>query len=112
MERGDEENQATGYDHPEDQGAAAGHSETGELTGSFDGSEPGSPLPEPAAFHRMNKAPVEGYEKDVGSRTTHRIMYPESATNLDNNTHLVQLPFKTLDIQWVTSALTDGSIKR
>uniref|UniRef100_A0A8C2KPW8 MADF domain-containing protein n=1 Tax=Cyprinus carpio TaxID=7962 RepID=A0A8C2KPW8_CYPCA len=33
MERGDEENQATGYEHPEDQGeteaAAAGHSETG-----------------------------------------------------------------------------------
>ncbi|KAK2887614.1 hypothetical protein Q8A67_015842 [Cirrhinus molitorella] len=61
---------------------------------------------------RMNKAPVEGYEKDVGSRTTHRIMYPESASHLDNNTHLVLLPFKTLDIQWVTSALTDGSIKR
>lgn len=33
MERGDEENQAAGYDHPEDQGeteaAAAGQSETG-----------------------------------------------------------------------------------
>ncbi|RXN34617.1 CMP-N-acetylneuraminate-beta-galactosamide-alpha-2,3-sialyltransferase 1-like protein [Labeo rohita] len=61
---------------------------------------------------RMNKAPVQGYEKDVGSRTTHRIMYPESATHLDNNTHLVLLPFKILDIQWITSALTDGSIKR
>ncbi len=33
----------------------------------------------------MNKAPVQGYEKDVGSRATHRIMYPESATHLDNN---------------------------
>ncbi|KAF4114148.1 hypothetical protein G5714_004371 [Onychostoma macrolepis] len=45
-------NQAAGYDHPEDQGetaaAAAGQSET-EPTGSFDGSEPGSLLPEPAA---------------------------------------------------------------
>ncbi|RXN31322.1 CMP-N-acetylneuraminate-beta-galactosamide-alpha-2,3-sialyltransferase 1-like protein [Labeo rohita] len=60
----------------------------------------------------MNKAPVQGYEKDVGSRTTHRIMYPESATHLDNSTHLVLLPFKILDIQWITSALTDGSIKR
>ncbi len=31
MERGDEDNQAAGYDHPEDQGetAAAGQSETG-----------------------------------------------------------------------------------
>ncbi len=50
----------------------------------------------------MNKAPVQGYEKDVGSRATHRIMYPESATHLDNNTPLVLLPFNTLDIQWVT----------
>ncbi len=99
IERGDEENQAAGYDHPEDQGetepAAAGQYETGgvltseatqqgidvvflwwkvyinlsltgvkcnvcnvvlifnvvmtEPTGSFDGSEPGSPLPEPAS---------------------------------------------------------------
>ncbi|TRY87562.1 hypothetical protein DNTS_014524 [Danionella cerebrum] len=61
---------------------------------------------------RMNKAPIEGFEKDVGSRTTHRIMYPETATHLDNSTHLLLLPFKTLDIQWVTSALSDGSIKR
>ncbi|KAF4116713.1 hypothetical protein G5714_004202 [Onychostoma macrolepis] len=40
MEREDEENQASGYDHPEDQGeteaAAAGQSETGEPTDSFD----------------------------------------------------------------------------
>ncbi|ROL45302.1 hypothetical protein DPX16_0960 [Anabarilius grahami] len=43
MEIGDEENQAA------TETAAAGHSETGEPTGSFDGSEPGSPLPEPAA---------------------------------------------------------------
>uniref|UniRef100_A0A672LQN0 ST3 beta-galactoside alpha-2,3-sialyltransferase 1 n=1 Tax=Sinocyclocheilus grahami TaxID=75366 RepID=A0A672LQN0_SINGR len=57
-------------------------------------------------------APVQGYEKDVGSRTTHRIMYPESATHLDNNTHLVLLPFKISYLLWVTSALTDGSIKR
>uniref|UniRef100_A0A8C2KMD7 CMP-N-acetylneuraminate-beta-galactosamide-alpha-2,3-sialyltransferase 1 n=1 Tax=Cyprinus carpio TaxID=7962 RepID=A0A8C2KMD7_CYPCA len=81
---------------------------SGNLLGSYYG-----PLIDNHDFvFRMNKAPVEGYEKDVGSRTTHRIMYPESATHLDNNTHLVLLPFKTLDIQWVTSALTDGSIKR
>jgi len=27
----------------------------------------------------MNKAPTKGYEKDVGSKTTHRLLYPESA---------------------------------
>ncbi|KAA0717717.1 hypothetical protein E1301_Tti020848 [Triplophysa tibetana] len=42
--RGDEE--ASGYDQPEDQGEAAA---AVEQTGSFDGSEPGSPLAEPAA---------------------------------------------------------------
>ncbi|XP_051948779.1 CMP-N-acetylneuraminate-beta-galactosamide-alpha-2,3-sialyltransferase 1 [Xyrauchen texanus] len=61
---------------------------------------------------RMNKAPIEGFENDVGFKTTHRIMYPESATHLDNTTHLVLLPFKTLDIQWVASALSTGTIKR
>ncbi|XP_073787508.1 CMP-N-acetylneuraminate-beta-galactosamide-alpha-2,3-sialyltransferase 2 isoform X3 [Danio rerio] len=61
---------------------------------------------------RMNKAPIKGYEKDVGSRTTHRIMYPESATHLDNSTHLLLVPFKTLDLQWLTSTLTNGTIKR
>ncbi|KAK9958060.1 hypothetical protein ABG768_012241 [Culter alburnus] len=81
---------------------------SGNLVGSFYG-----PLIDSHDFvMRMNKGPVEGYEKDVGSRTTHRIMYPESATHLDNTTHLVLLPFKILDIQWVTSALTDGTVKR
>ncbi|XP_051992558.1 CMP-N-acetylneuraminate-beta-galactosamide-alpha-2,3-sialyltransferase 2-like [Xyrauchen texanus] len=61
---------------------------------------------------RMNKAPIEGFENDVGFRTTHRIMYPESAVHLDNSTHLVLFPFKILDIQWITSALSTGTIKR
>lgn len=33
---------------------------------------------------RINKAPTVGFEKDVGSKTTHRFMYPEST--------LTQLP--------------------
>ncbi|XP_059411776.1 CMP-N-acetylneuraminate-beta-galactosamide-alpha-2,3-sialyltransferase 1-like isoform X2 [Carassius carassius] len=59
---------------------------------------------------RMNKGPTEGYEKDVGSKTTHRIVYPESAMDLDNSTHLVLLPFKILDIQWLISAFTTKNI--
>ncbi|KAI2661456.1 CMP-N-acetylneuraminate-beta-galactosamide-alpha-2,3-sialyltransferase 1 [Labeo rohita] len=81
---------------------------SGNLVGSFYG-----PLIDNHDFvMRMNKAPVEGYEKDVGNKTTHRFFYPESAIHLDNNTHLVVLPFKLLDIQWITSALSDGSVKR
>ncbi|KAM9375546.1 CMP-N-acetylneuraminate-beta-galactosamide-alpha-2,3-sialyltransferase 1-like [Pholidichthys leucotaenia] len=57
---------------------------------------------------RINRALVKGYEDDVGSRTTHRVMYPESAGNLDNTTHLVFFPFKILDIEWVIKAFTTG----
>uniref|UniRef100_A0A8C1V8A7 CMP-N-acetylneuraminate-beta-galactosamide-alpha-2,3-sialyltransferase 1 n=1 Tax=Cyprinus carpio TaxID=7962 RepID=A0A8C1V8A7_CYPCA len=59
---------------------------------------------------RINKGPTEGYEKDVGSKTTHRIVYPGSAIDLDNSTHLVLLPVKILDIQWLISAFTTKNI--
>uniref|UniRef100_A0A087Y564 CMP-N-acetylneuraminate-beta-galactosamide-alpha-2,3-sialyltransferase 1 n=1 Tax=Poecilia formosa TaxID=48698 RepID=A0A087Y564_POEFO len=59
---------------------------------------------------RMNQAPTSGFEEDVGTRTTHHVMYPESAIDLDNNTSLVLIPFKTLDLQWLISALTTGTI--
>lgn len=60
----------------------------------------------------MNQALTDGFEEDVGARTTHHVMYPESARNLDNDTSLVLIPFKTLDLQWVISALTTGTIKQ
>ncbi|KAL1255099.1 hypothetical protein QQF64_013160 [Cirrhinus molitorella] len=59
---------------------------------------------------RINKGLTEGYEKDVGSKTTHRIVYPESAMDLDSSTHLMLLPFKVLDIQWLISAFTTKNI--
>lgn len=60
---------------------------------------------------RINEAPTTGFERDVGTRTTHHIMYPESAKDLDNTTNLVLIPFKTLDLEWMISALTTGTIK-
>ncbi|XP_029299221.1 CMP-N-acetylneuraminate-beta-galactosamide-alpha-2,3-sialyltransferase 1-like [Cottoperca gobio] len=57
---------------------------------------------------RMNNGRTKGYEADVGSRTTHHVMYPESAMDLDNTTHLVLLPFKILDLEWVMKALGTG----
>ncbi|KAM4725512.1 CMP-N-acetylneuraminate-beta-galactosamide-alpha-2,3-sialyltransferase 1-like [Anableps anableps] len=57
---------------------------------------------------RMNFAPVKGYEKDVGTKTTYRVMYPESAVDLDNSTHLVLFPFKIQDIDWLIKAFTTG----
>ncbi|XP_027892577.1 CMP-N-acetylneuraminate-beta-galactosamide-alpha-2,3-sialyltransferase 1-like [Xiphophorus couchianus] len=57
---------------------------------------------------RMNFAPTKGYEEDVGTKTTHHVMYPESAVDLDNSTHLVLLPFKILDLEWLIRAFTTG----
>ncbi|CAJ0931569.1 unnamed protein product [Ranitomeya imitator] len=61
--------------------------------------------------NRMNGARTSGFEADVGSRTTHHFMYPESAVNLSHGVHLVLVPFKLQDLRWITSALSTGEIK-
>uniref|UniRef100_A0A673AL78 CMP-N-acetylneuraminate-beta-galactosamide-alpha-2,3-sialyltransferase 1 n=1 Tax=Sphaeramia orbicularis TaxID=375764 RepID=A0A673AL78_9TELE len=61
---------------------------------------------------RINRGQTRGFEEDVGTRTTHRIMYPESATDLDSTTHLVLFPFKINDIQWIIKATTTGYFGR
>ncbi|NXF09129.1 SIA4B sialyltransferase, partial [Smithornis capensis] len=61
---------------------------------------------------RMNRAKISGFELDVGMRTTHHFMYPESAVNLAPGVHLVLVPFKPLDLQWVTSAFSTGELTR
>ncbi|KAJ6663140.1 hypothetical protein lerEdw1_010733 [Lerista edwardsae] len=59
---------------------------------------------------RMNKAPIVGFESDVGNKTTHRFIYPESYTGEAENGSLVVIPFKTLDLLWVISGFTTGAI--
>ncbi|XP_055516879.1 CMP-N-acetylneuraminate-beta-galactosamide-alpha-2,3-sialyltransferase 4-like [Leucoraja erinacea] len=59
---------------------------------------------------RINDAPVRGYEKDVGNKTTLRFFYPESAglkPKYENNpnTLLVFLPFKQVDARWLSAIL-------
>ncbi|XP_065508128.1 CMP-N-acetylneuraminate-beta-galactosamide-alpha-2,3-sialyltransferase 4 isoform X1 [Caloenas nicobarica] len=61
---------------------------------------------------RLNNAPVHGYEQDVGSKTTMRLFYPESAhfnPRRENNleTLLVLVPFKPVDFQWLEAILKD-----
>ncbi|XP_014456396.2 CMP-N-acetylneuraminate-beta-galactosamide-alpha-2,3-sialyltransferase 4 isoform X1 [Alligator mississippiensis] len=61
---------------------------------------------------RLNNAPVYGYEQDVGSKTTMRLFYPESAhfnPQRENNpdTLLVLVPFKPMDFHWMESILND-----
>lgn len=60
---------------------------------------------------RMNKAMTQGFEKDVGRRTTHHFLYPESAVDVNHGVSLVLLPFKLKDLEWLTSALSTGQIK-
>ncbi|XP_047240410.1 CMP-N-acetylneuraminate-beta-galactosamide-alpha-2,3-sialyltransferase 1-like [Girardinichthys multiradiatus] len=55
---------------------------------------------------RMNSATTKGYEEDIGTKTTHHVMYPESAVDLQNSTHLVLFPFKIMDLQWLIKAFT------
>ncbi|MBN3295356.1 SIA4A sialyltransferase, partial [Amia calva] len=80
-------------------------------SGNLKGSGYGAHIDSHDFVIRMNHAPTSGYETDVGSKTTHHFMYPESAKNLQNTTHLVLIPFKILDLQWLISALTTGTIK-
>ncbi|XP_073323767.1 ST3 beta-galactoside alpha-2,3-sialyltransferase 8 [Pagrus major] len=60
---------------------------------------------------RMNKAVTRGFEKDVGNRTTHHFLYPESAVDIKHGVSLVLLPFKLRDLEWLTSALSTGTVK-
>ncbi|XP_054620384.1 CMP-N-acetylneuraminate-beta-galactosamide-alpha-2,3-sialyltransferase 1-like [Dunckerocampus dactyliophorus] len=80
-------------------------------SGNLKGSQYGRLIDSSHFIIRMNQAPTAGFEEDVGSRTTHHVMYPESAIDLDNATMLVLIPFKTLDLQWIISALTTGTVK-
>ncbi|XP_075931355.1 CMP-N-acetylneuraminate-beta-galactosamide-alpha-2,3-sialyltransferase 1-like [Anarhichas minor] len=57
---------------------------------------------------RINRGQTKGYEADVGNKTTHRVMYPESAADLDNTTRLVLFPFKIKDLDWVTNVFSTG----
>uniref|UniRef100_A0A8C8H577 CMP-N-acetylneuraminate-beta-galactosamide-alpha-2,3-sialyltransferase 1 n=1 Tax=Oncorhynchus tshawytscha TaxID=74940 RepID=A0A8C8H577_ONCTS len=78
-------------------------------SGNLKGSHYGALIDSNDVIIRMNMAPTFSYEEDVGSRTTHQVMYPESAIDLDNTTRFLLIPFKTLDLQWLPGAITNGS---
>uniref|UniRef100_A0A8C7S0W9 ST3 beta-galactoside alpha-2,3-sialyltransferase 3a n=1 Tax=Oncorhynchus mykiss TaxID=8022 RepID=A0A8C7S0W9_ONCMY len=58
---------------------------------------------------RLNEAPVSGYEKDVGSKTTMRITYPEGAIQkterYEQGSLFVLSAFKALDFKWLRSII-------
>ncbi|KAK9404657.1 CMP-N-acetylneuraminate-beta-galactosamide- alpha-2-3-sialyltransferase 2-like [Crotalus adamanteus] len=81
-------------------------------SGRLRGSKYGEKIDSHKFVMRMNTAQVTGFEEDVGTRTTHHFMYPESAVNLHSNVHLVLVPFKPLDLKWLASALSTGDIQQ
>ncbi|XP_033013202.1 CMP-N-acetylneuraminate-beta-galactosamide-alpha-2,3-sialyltransferase 2 [Lacerta agilis] len=80
-------------------------------SGNLQGSGYGREINGHDFIMRMNQAPTVGFEADVGSRTTHHFMYPESAKNLPANVSFVLVPFKALDLLWMASALSTGQIR-
>uniref|UniRef100_A0A3B4DX23 CMP-N-acetylneuraminate-beta-galactosamide-alpha-2,3-sialyltransferase 1 n=1 Tax=Pygocentrus nattereri TaxID=42514 RepID=A0A3B4DX23_PYGNA len=81
-------------------------------SGNLKGSHYGPLIDAHDVVIRMNKAPIAGFEKDVGLKTTHHAIYPESAVDMDNSTHLVLVPFKILDLEWLISVFTTKHITR
>ncbi|XP_029416183.1 CMP-N-acetylneuraminate-beta-galactosamide-alpha-2,3-sialyltransferase 1 isoform X2 [Nannospalax galili] len=79
-------------------------------SGNLRASSYGSDIDSHDFVLRMNRAPTVGFEADVGSRTTHHLVYPESFRELGENVNMVLVPFKTTDLQWVISATTTGTI--
>lgn len=65
---------------------------------------------------RLNNAAVHGFERDAGSHTTIRLMYPEGAPHAPNEykkTAVVALVvFKSLDLDWLTSVITKQPLVR
>lgn len=80
-------------------------------SGNLQQSGHGKLIDSHATVIRMNKAVTRGFEKDVGNRTTHHFLYPESAVDIERGVSLILLPFKLRDLEWLTSALSTGEVK-
>lgn len=65
---------------------------------------------------RMNNAPVSGFERDAGSRTTLRLLYPEGAPHsvdeYRETTTVALVVFKSLDLDWLVSVVTRRPLVR
>ncbi|XP_058508217.1 ST3 beta-galactoside alpha-2,3-sialyltransferase 7 isoform X2 [Solea solea] len=78
--------------------------------GVLHGSHLGSHIDQYDIIIRLNNAPVNGFERDAGSRTTIRLIYPEGAPHFAEDyrktTMVALVVFKNLDLDWLTSVIT------
>lgn len=74
------------------------------------GSHLGSHIDQYDVIIRLNNAPVPGFERDAGSQTTIRLMYPEgaphSAEEYKQTSMVALVVFKSLDLDWLVSVIT------
>lgn len=65
---------------------------------------------------RLNEAPITGYVKDVGTKTTMRITYPEGAFQkaelYEKNSLFVFSAFKPLDFKWLRQMVFKENLVR
>ena len=64
----------------------------------------------PAFLSRMNQAPVQGFEADVGEKTTVHVTYPKMDSPQDPGAQLLLLPLNSSGLQWVTDIVQKDSI--
>ncbi|XP_026164516.1 ST3 beta-galactoside alpha-2,3-sialyltransferase 7 isoform X2 [Mastacembelus armatus] len=78
--------------------------------GVLHGSHLGSHIDLYDIIIRLNNAPVSGFERDAGSHTTVRLIYPEgaphSAKEYKKTTMVALVVFKSLDLDWLTAVIT------
>ncbi|KAM9439663.1 ST3 beta-galactoside alpha-2,3-sialyltransferase 3b isoform 2-T2 [Clarias gariepinus] len=64
---------------------------------------------------RLNQAPVKGYTRDVGAKTTLRLTYPEGAFNdtshYESDSLFVFLGFKPQDFKWLKNIIFGKTLK-
>ncbi|XP_062853359.1 ST3 beta-galactoside alpha-2,3-sialyltransferase 3a isoform X2 [Trichomycterus rosablanca] len=64
---------------------------------------------------RLNEAPVKGFEKDVGTKTTMRITYPEGAIQksslYEQSSLFVFSGFKPLDFKWLRHIVFKNNLR-
>lgn len=64
---------------------------------------------------RLNEAPVAGFEKDIGSKTTMRITYPEGAIQkperYEKSSLFVLSAFKHMDFKWLHHMVFDEKLR-
>ncbi|XP_029686241.1 ST3 beta-galactoside alpha-2,3-sialyltransferase 3b isoform X2 [Takifugu rubripes] len=75
----------------------------------------GSRIDEYDVVVRLNEAPVSGYGKDVGTKTTMRITYPEGAIqkpdSYEKDSLFVFSAFKPLDFKWLRQMVFKEKLK-